>query len=128
MGLVPGAPKNCLTELFLMMRMADQMKLVRKPPQSTTMRMGRFCQRSRRWLARSCGFGDVADGLAGGEAEGEEAAHDAGEDGDGDALAEGEVGLARLGLLFGGDLVLFRPAGGSVDGDGDEADERRRAG
>lgn len=67
-------------------------------------------------------LGDVADRLAGGEAEGEEAAHDAGEDGDGDALAEGEVGLARFGLLLRGGLLLFRPACGSVDGYGDEAD------
>ncbi len=36
-----------------MMRMDDQTKLVRKPPQRTTMRTGRFCQRSRRSLARS---------------------------------------------------------------------------
>ncbi len=83
------------------------MKLVRKPPQRTTMRTGRFCQRSRLPLARRCGFGEVADGLAGVEAEGEEGAHDAGEDGDGDAFAEVVVGFAGFGLLFGGDLVFF---------------------
>ena len=68
-------------------------------------------------------FGDVADRLAGGQAEGEEGAHEAGEDGDGDALAEGEVALAGFGLLFGGDFVLLGVACGAVDGDADEADE-----
>ncbi len=67
-------------------------------------------------------FGDVADGLAGGEAEGEETAHNAGKDGDRDALGEGEVRLARFGLLFGSGLLLFRPACGSIDGYGDNAD------
>lgn len=68
------------------------------------------------------GLGDVADGLASGEAEGKEAAHDTGEDGDGDSLSEGEVGLASLGLLFRGGLLLFRPACGPVNGYGDDAD------
>ena len=31
---------------WLRIRIADQMKLVRKPPQRTTIRTGRFCQRS----------------------------------------------------------------------------------
>ena len=74
-------------------------------------------------VGEELGFGDVADGLAGGEAEGEEGAHEAGEDGDGEAFAEGEVGLAGLDLFFGGDLAFFGEAGGSVDGDGDDADE-----
>ena len=68
-------------------------------------------------------LGEVADGLAGGEAEGEEGAHEAGEDGDGDALAEVVVALAGFGLLFGGDLVLLGVAGGAVDGDADDADD-----
>ncbi len=50
-----------------------------------------------------------------------------GEDGDREALAEVVVGLAGFGLFFGGDLVLFGDAGGSVDGDTDDADELRRA-
>ena len=68
-------------------------------------------------------LGDCADGGAGFEAEGEEGAHDAGEDRDGDAFAEGVVGFAGFGLLFGGELFLFGEAGCSVDGYGDEADE-----
>ena len=50
------------------------------------------------------------------------AAHDAGEDGYGEAFAEGVVGFAGFGLFFGGDFVFFGVAGGSVDGYGDEAD------
>jgi len=69
------------------------------------------------------GFGDISDGFAGGEAESEEAAHDAGEDGDGDAFGEGEVRFAGFGFFFGGDFALFGEARGSVDGDGDEAEE-----
>ena len=53
MGLLPGSPVNWRIDLFLKIRIADQMKLVRKPPQRTTTRIGRFCQRSRRWWARS---------------------------------------------------------------------------
>lgn len=52
-------------------------------------------------------FGDIADGLSGGEAEGEEAAHDAGEDGDGDAFAEGVVGFAGFGFVFRRGFALF---------------------
>ncbi len=106
-----------------MMRMADQMKLVRKPPQRTTMRTGRLAQRSRRLLARSSVFGELGDGGSGVEAEGEEGAHDAGEDGDGDAFAEVVVGFAGFGFFFGGDFVFFGVAGGSVDGYADDADE-----
>lgn len=73
-------------------------------------------------VGEELGFGYVADGFAGREAKGEEAAHDAGEDGDGDPLAEGEVGLAGFGLLFRGGLFFFGPASGSVDGHGDDAD------
>ena len=47
-------------------------------------------------------LGEVADGLACGQSEGEEAAHEAGQDGDGDAFAEGEVALTGLGLLLQG--------------------------
>ncbi len=103
--------------------MADQMKLVRKPPQRTTMRTGRFCQRSRRVVGEELSFGEVADGFAGVEAEGEEGAHDAGEDGDGDAFAEVVVGFAGFGFFFGGDFVFLGDAGGSVDGYADDADE-----
>jgi len=68
-------------------------------------------------------FGEGADGFAGVEAKGEEAAHNAGEDGDGEALAEVVVGFACFGFFFGGDFVFFRDAGGSIDGDADDADE-----
>ena len=74
-------------------------------------------------VGEKLGLGECGDGLAGVEAEGEEGAHEAGEDGDGDALAEGVVALAGFGLLFGGDFVLLGVAGGAVDGDADEADE-----
>ena len=123
MGLMPGSPTNWSKELFWRMRMADQTKLVRKPPQRTTMRTGRFCQRSRLSGGDELRSGEVADGLAGVEAKGEEGAHEAGEDGDGDALAEGVIALAGFGLLFGGDLVFLGVAGGSVDGYADEADD-----
>ena len=106
-----------------MMRIADQMKLVRKPPQRTTMRTGRFCQRSSLLCGQELGFGEGADGFAGVEAEGEEAAHNAGEDSDGEAFAEVVVGFAGLGFFFGSDFMLFGDAGGSVDGDADDADE-----
>ena len=53
------------------------------------------------------GLGDFGDGGSGVEAEGEEGAHDSGEDGDGDAFAEVVVGLAGFGLFFGGDFVFF---------------------
>ena len=69
------------------------------------------------------GFGEVSDGCSGLEAEGEEGAHDAGEDGDGDAFAKGEVGLSCFGFFFGGDFIFLGPSGGTVDRDGDEADE-----
>ncbi len=68
-------------------------------------------------------LGDVADGFACIEAEGEKAAHNASEDGYGEAFAEGEVGLACFGLFFGGDFALFGDACGSVDGDAEETDE-----
>src|SRR5207302_6823136 len=68
-------------------------------------------------------FGESADGFAGVEAEGEEAAHDAGEDGDGEAFAEVVVGFAGFGFFFGGDFMFFGDACGSVDGDADDADE-----
>ena len=67
-------------------------------------------------------FGDGSDGCAGLETEGEEGAHDAGEDGYGEAFGERVVGFAGFGFLFGGDFALFREAGGSVDGYGDETD------
>ena len=67
-------------------------------------------------------FGDLGDGGSGVEAEGEEGAHDAGEDGDGDAFAEVVVGLAGLGLFFGGDFAFFADSGCSVDCYSDDAD------
>ena len=67
-------------------------------------------------------LGDVSDGCAGFEAEGEEGAHDAGEDGYGDSFAEVVVGFAGLGFFFGGDFALFGEASGSIDGYGNEAD------
>ena len=69
------------------------------------------------------GLGDVTDGLACRETEGEEAAHDACEDGNGEAFAEGKVGLSGLGFFFGGHFALLGDAGGTIDGYGDEADE-----
>ena len=74
-------------------------------------------------VGEELGFGEGADGFAGVETEGEEAAHDAGEDGDGEALAEVVVGFAGFGFFFGGDFVFFGDAGGSVDGYADDADE-----
>ena len=52
-------------------------------------------------------FGEGSDGCAGFEAEGEEGAHNAGEDGDGETFAEVVVGFARFGFFFGGDFTLF---------------------
>lgn len=74
-------------------------------------------------VGEELGLGDGGDGCAGFEAEGEEGAHDAGEDGDGKTFAEVVVGFAGFGLFFGGDFVFFGEAGGSVDRYGDEADE-----
>ena len=66
--------------------------------------------------------GDLGDGFAGVETEGEEGAHKAGKDCDGEALSEGVIGLACFGLFFGRDLVLFGDAGRSVDGDAEDTD------
>jgi len=74
-------------------------------------------------VCQQCCFGEVADRFAGVETEGEETAHDAGEDGDGESLAEVVVGFSGFGFFFGRDFALFRHAGGSVDGDADDADE-----
>ena len=68
-------------------------------------------------------FGESADGFAGVEAKGEEAAHNAREDCDGEAFAEVVVGFAGFGFFFGGDFMFLRDAGGSVDGDAEDADE-----
>ena len=81
--------------------MADQMKLVTKPPQRTTMSTGRFCQRSARPVGEQMNVLVRSPiGLPAVESEGEEGAHDAGEDGDDEALAEGVVALAGFGLFF----------------------------
>ena len=87
------------------------------------MRTGRFGPEIEPAGGDEPGLGEVADGLAGVEAEGEEGAHEAGEDGDGDALAEVVIAFAGLELLFRGDLVFLGVTGGAVDGDADEADE-----
>ena len=68
-------------------------------------------------------FGEGADGFACVEAEGEETAHDAGEDGDGEAFAEVVVGFACFGFFFGGDFVFFGDAGCSVNGYSRNADQ-----
>ena len=65
-------------------------------------------------------FRDGSDGGAGFEAEGEERAHDAGEDSYGEAFAEGVVGFTGFGFFFGGDFAFLGESGGSVDGYGDE--------
>jgi len=74
-------------------------------------------------VGEELGLGEGADGGSGFEAEGEEGAHDAGEDSDGEAFAEVVVGFACFGLFFRGDFFFFREASGSVDGYGDEAEE-----
>src|SRR5580704_10424889 len=74
-------------------------------------------------VGEKLGLGEAADGLAGVEAEGEEAAHDAGEDGDGEAFAEVVVGFTRFCFFFGRDFALFGDACGSVDGDADDTYE-----
>jgi hypothetical protein len=71
-------------------------------------------------VSEQLGLGEVADGFAGFEAEGKEGAHNAGEDGEGDSFAEGEVSLPGFGLLFGGHFTFFGKSCGSVHGDGDE--------
>ena len=68
-------------------------------------------------------LGESADGLAGVEAKGEEAAHNAREDGDGEAFSEVVVSLSGFGFFFGGKFMLLGDAGGSVDGDADDADD-----
>jgi hypothetical protein len=68
-------------------------------------------------------FGECADGFAGVEAEGEEAAHDAGEDGDGEAFAEVVIGFSCFGFFFWSDFVFFGDAGCSVNGYARDADE-----
>lgn len=77
---------------------------------------------------KQAGFGDAGDGLTGVFAEREECAHESSEDGDGEALAEGEGLLSGLDGRVGADLLLLGVAGGAVDGDGDGADEDAKQG
>ena len=67
-------------------------------------------------------LGDGSDGCSGFEAEGETGAHDASEDGYGEALGEGVIGLAGLSFFFGGELALLGETGSSVDRYRDETD------
>ena len=68
-------------------------------------------------------FSESADGFASVEAEGEEAAHNAREDGDSKALAEVVISLSGFGFFFGGYFMLLGDAGGPVDGDANDTDE-----
>lgn len=65
---------------------------------------------------------DLGVGFSSVKTDGEKGTHDAGEDGDGEAAAEGEVSLAGLSHVFGRNLVLLEVAGEAVDGDGHEAE------
>jgi len=68
-------------------------------------------------------FGEGSDGFACVESEGEEAAHNAGEDGDGEAFAEVVIGFACFGFLFWSDFMFLGYASSSVDGYTGDADE-----
>src|SRR5580658_4942619 len=59
--------------------------------------------------------GDLGDGLAGREAVGETGTHDAGKDGDGEALAKGKVALPGFRTVFAGYFVLLGIAGEAAD-------------
>ncbi len=72
---------------------------------------------------KKLGLSEVADRLSCIKTEGEERAHESGEDSDGYAFAEVVVGFAGLGLFFGRDLALLRHAGSSVGGYADDADQ-----
>jgi len=74
-------------------------------------------------IGEKLSFGDVADGFACLKSESEEAAHNAGEDGDGNAFAEVVIRLSGFGFLFWGDLALFGETREAVDSHCNQADE-----
>ena len=68
-------------------------------------------------------FGDVAYGFACLKSESEEAAHNASEDGDGNAFAKVVIRFSGFGFLFWRDLAVLGETGGAIDGYGDHAHE-----
>ncbi len=106
---------------FLVLRITHQTTLVVKPPSRTTIKTGRFCQRSARPSCEESSAGEIGQRLPGGKAVGEAGAHHAAERRDQHALAEVEL-ANRRGLLFGRELALLRSPSQAAQRDAEQAD------
>ena len=123
MGFRAGGRANWWTERFLKMRIADQIKLVRKPPQRTTTRTGRFCQRSRRLFAKGAALAMRAMGAPAARPKAKKLLMRPAKMATAMPLGK-EKSRSPVSAFFCGVTSRFLGvAGGSVDGYGDEADE-----
>ncbi len=123
MGLRPGSPANCFTELVLEDEDGGPDEVGEESSPENDDEDGEILPEVEAIVGEELSFGEGTYGFACVETKGEEAAHDAGEDGDCEALAEVVVGFACFGFFFGGDFVFLGDAGGSVDGYASDADE-----